>query len=208
MQIHKKKAITLTELLVSSILIGIVMLGVMAVSYAIKSMQDMTNKGAILSMRTTATMNHISKNVALAIGYQDDPGIVVNIVLDKDGNVLPREAQWFAVRQESGVDPLSYTDDQWVVYYKDGHQLKSCTQKDVNQLPNCSSPFKVISQDIVDTEFEFVHPVDSTVTPSGNPEFYLRIYLKTQYDPDGTFDLINNPSQEVTSRISPLGHSW
>ncbi|GEM_PF-1284501 len=208
MRIKEQKAITLTELLVASILIGIVMVGVMAVSYAIKSMQDTTNKGAILSMRTTATMNHISKNVALAIGYKDDPGIVVDIVLDGHGEVDPALAEWFAVRQGSGVDFTRYDDDIWVVYYKENYQLKFCTQDDVNLLPDCSGPFKVVSQDIIDTEFQFSHEMDPDLTLSGNPEFYLRVYLKTQYDPGGAFDLIDNPHQEVTSRISPLGHSW
>ncbi|MCK5178564.1 MAG: prepilin-type N-terminal cleavage/methylation domain-containing protein, partial [Candidatus Omnitrophica bacterium] len=63
-----KKGITLTELIVASILIGIVMIGVAAFSASIEQLHTSTNRSTILTMKTTATMNHITRAAYLAVG--------------------------------------------------------------------------------------------------------------------------------------------
>jgi len=82
-QTHKKKVfagtygwgMTLTELLVSTALIGIVMLGVVSVEYASKRSQENMSRKSIVTTRTSAMLLHIVKNAALAVGDVIDVGI-------------------------------------------------------------------------------------------------------------------------------------
>lgn len=198
MKSSKRKGITLTELLVASILIGIVMVGVIAVSFAIKKMQETTNKSALLAMRMTAVITHMTKNVALAVGYQDDPGIVVGGASSK---------QWVSIRQEQG-EPGDFTDDRWVIYYYSDPNLYFCTQtvKDGGSAPdwdgNCSeSHSQLMSANVLDAEFTLFNDPEQY-------QFYLAVELQTIYDSDQGEDLVNNPTFNVESRMSPAGHSW
>lgn len=205
-----RRGITLTELLVAGILIGIVMLGVISVSFAIKKMQETTNKAALLAMRATGVVTHMTKNVAMAVGYQDDPGIVV----DDDG-----VNQWVSIRQESGDDVGRFDDDDWFIYYTDidqrlgDHRMYFCTQTNADgPVPQTwaggkcdpdNSKTKTISQDLVNAHFQLLSDAD-------NFEFFLRVFLETRYDPDPDVaeDPIDNPGFRIESQMSPVGHSW
>ena len=194
MKSSKRKGITLTELLVASILIGIVMVGVIAVSFAIKKMQETTNKSALLAMRATAVITHMTKNVALAVGYQDDPGIVVG-------------ERWVSIRQEQG-ESGNFTDDLWVIYYYSAHNLYFCTQTvdEGGSVPdsggNCpESPSKLLSANVLKAKFTLFNDPEQY-------QFYLAVELKTIYDSGQGEDLVNNPTFNVESRMSPAGHSW
>lgn len=204
MKSSKRRGITLTELLVAGILIGIVMVGVIAVSFAIKKMQETTNKSALLAMRATAVVTHMTKNVAMAVGYKDDPGIVV----DEDSS-----KQWVSIRQESGTDVSRFNDDNWFIYYTDidpglgDHRLYWCVQDDGDGSEpdtggGCAkSSSKVISQDLVGAHFELF-------SDSDNFAFFLRVELNARYDPTQDEDAVNNPGFKVNSQMSPAGHSW
>jgi len=108
MNISQKKALTLTELIVVSLLIGIVMIGIVSFSASMKQMQVSTNRETILAMQTTAAMTHITTNAALAIGFSGDPGIFTN-------NSATRE--WISFRQDRNQTPDDYMDDTWTIYF-------------------------------------------------------------------------------------------
>lgn len=206
MKLFQRRGITLTELLVAGILIGIVMLGVISVSFAIKKMQETTNKAALLAMRATAIVTHMTKNVAMAVGYKDDPGIVVS---------ESSSQQWVSIRQESGDDVSRFDDDDWFIYYTDlgNHRLYFCTQTNLEgpepetwaggKCDPDNSKTKTISQDLVAAHFELLSDAD-------NFEFFLRVFLETRYDPDPAVaeDPIDNPGFRIDSQMSPVGHSW
>ncbi len=183
----------------AGILIGIVMIGVISVSFAIKKMQDTTNKAALLAMRATSVVTHMTKNVAMAVGYQDDPGIIVGASSIK---------QWVSIRQEYGGDLGSFADDLWVIYHYGKPNLYFCTQtvEDGGGVPNfsgnCSEDqSEFMSANVLNAEFTLYND-------SEKYEFYLEIKLKTIYDPQQQEHPVDNPSFNVDSRMSPAGHSW
>ena len=75
---HNKTGLTLTELVVASVLIGIVMLGIASFDYAIKNIQDSTNRSAVLGMQAQPAMYEIVKAARTSTGYNGDSGILCN----------------------------------------------------------------------------------------------------------------------------------
>jgi type II secretory pathway pseudopilin PulG len=190
-----RKALSLTELLVASILIGIIMLGVMSFNIGVKKMQETTNKTTLLAMRTAAAMTHITKNASLAIGHLDSLGID-----DSGGN------NWISFRLDKN-DPITtpddFTDDTWVVYIRDANTLITCEQTAaVGSVPvgNCGGnpTLTVLSQDIFATTFSVVNDLVSGI--------YVDIELDTRFDTTLDSAPITNPDYKLTTRINPKNH--
>jgi len=138
---YNKKGITLTELIVSSIMIAIVMVAVAAFSVAIKQMQQTTGRLAPMTMRMAGAIEHIKRNAYIAQGYKNNPGVRTDFTEEANGG--PDCPLYFAFRQEDPLTdpptPGDYSDDLWVIY-TDGDddcvgalpQMYSCVQLESN----------------------------------------------------------------------------
>ena len=69
-----QKGLTLTELLVATILIGIVMTGVSAFSVFVKQARDSTGSGTILAVQTATAMHYMVQDANKAVGDSSDRG--------------------------------------------------------------------------------------------------------------------------------------
>lgn len=179
------------ELLIATVLITIVMAGVVAFSYGVKSMQDSTSRASVLAMRSTALMSRMSRDISLAVGYIDNQGIVVSGPGDE-----------IAVRQDVGGTPANYTDDEWFIYRFDSgtYELEVCEHSNDS---TCSTSWTMLSNQVEDCEFSLTANSDPAA-----PQFSVHVILNTAYTPGGVADPLENPTVSLSTDISPAGHSW
>ena len=192
---------TLAELLVASILMGIVMVGVISVNYAMKRMESTTSKATLLGMQTAAAMNHITRNGLLAVGYENNPGIVLALN-------TPPDTSYLSFRQDTASTPGDFSDDQWVIYTDIGeaNHLYTCTQDaatgPVPQAAACDPAQSLLLLDNLSLiNYQLVR--DDTV-----PSTYLEVHIQTQFDVTQPADPVRNPTYDLTTQISPPFHSW
>lgn len=185
--LRSQRAMTLTELLVASIIMMIVMVGVVSIDYAIRSSQKSASADALLPMRTSAMMLRISRDAALAVGDLSSPGV------DTASGGL-------CFRQESGGDVNVYTDDIWVCYSMDGTTLRRCT-KDIATGPGaCAGSDPEVGQAVSAT--------GSFVFDEALRALYIDLAVVNRQDPAAAAQVMSNPEYTLSSRVFPAGHGY
>ena len=76
--LHKSDAITLAELMIAMVIVGIIMLGVVSSDYAIQRFYKDSSTGTVSGFNAIAMMNYISAVALKAQGTKVDPGIMVD----------------------------------------------------------------------------------------------------------------------------------
>ncbi len=197
--IRNKKALSLTELLVSSVLIGIVMVGVAAFSLATKQTRDSTSRATVLSIQTAAALNFVKADAMKAVGDNVNRGVVTG----SQGT-----SRSICFRHDDN-DPTSYAGDTWQCYFSDSSLLYRCTAPTAG-VPPAPTDFAlgcnqgtgaVFLVQLSQTDFTAV--TDDAAT--GRFE-YISIFLNTIYDPADAADPILNPTYSLSTRIKPPGH--
>ncbi len=176
------------------------MIGVVSVNYAMKRMENTTAKTTILGMQTAAAMNHITRNGLLAVGFESNPGIVLQ---------LTTSPAYLSFRQDVASTPGNFNDDQWVIYTDAGqaNHLYTCRQDAATgAVPNlggaCDPAQSLLLLDNVSLiNYQLVR--DNTV-----PSTYLEVEIQTRADVTQPSDPIRNPTYDLTTQISPPFHSW
>ena len=209
-KLDQQSGVTLTELLIATVLIGIVMTGVASFTLAIKHIQDSTNKATILATRAAAGMSSITRNGQLATG--DGIGGGANYGYVFDASATP---PYFSFRLDlnNPQTPVDYTDDTWVIYTDAGidYSLYVCTQTAAEgPIPNTSStcdpdnnvqligniaPGGISFNLIVNSDINFL-------------DYYFALSITVRDDPTSAAHPVNNPEYTLTSNITSLSHSW
>ena len=201
----KKNGITLTELLVASVMIAIVMIGVASFSLAIKNLHQSTSKSVLVALRSNSIMARIVKDASLAVGHESDRG-----VLDFNGG----GGTSICFRHDLPETPDDYTDDSWICYFQASNPtapLESCGIVPPARVPvqnNGDCNAGSLRQALLDLESG--GPIfASVVENSGSRFMYIDITLVSLFDvsPTNPFDPINNPRYTANTQISPIGHS-
>lgn len=198
MNIRSKNGMSLTELIVASILVGIVMLGVISFTSSMKSVQGSTSNSTIPSVKLASVMFEISKDASLAIGDQTDTGI------EEDDAGATKH---LCFRQDndgagtSNISPADYSDDVWVCYLMDNNNtLHKCIDADfANCVDGSTSP--QFPDLITLSQNSFFDVVEV-----GNPPRieYIHLDIKTRNVPTAAIHPINNPEFKLETNISPL----
>lgn len=131
---RNQEGLSLTELLVASMLIGIVMLGVVGFNVAITSLSETSRKSSVGSIQTAATMARLKRDIENVVGDVNNPGILENPSIISNGDRVVT----LAIRQEAGT-PEDYSDDNWVCWAVGvSGDLKRCVNPPhfVNGRPN------------------------------------------------------------------------
>lgn len=200
-----QKGLTLTELLVSTILIGIVMTGVSAFSVFVKQARDSTGSGTILAVQTATAMHYMVQDANKAVGDSSDRGVVV----DAPGGVS------ICFRHDVS-DPASYADDIWACYWYENSPaalwaLWKCTQRNVNK-PFTPPPanFSDCNQGSNAIKLVTLNPAAAqyfSVVDDADGRFrYVDITLSTIANPGQPASTIGNPTYELFTRVSPPAH--
>lgn len=195
-----KKGLTLTELLVSTILIGIVMTGVAAFSVFIKQARDSTGAGTILAVQTATAMHYIAEDALRAVGDSSNRGVLFDS--------MTRRSVCF---RRDVSDPASYTEDIWACYWYNAlsNALWKCTDRDAgatippDDFGDCdrgSDTIKLVTLNPAATDY-------FEVVDDANGRFnYVDITLNTIANPAQAADTINNPTYQLFTRVSPPAH--
>jgi len=207
---RNQNGLTLVELLIATVMMGIVMLGVVAIDYTIRRTQKVSSESSEVEARATAAMVHILRNGLLATGYKGNEGIrPVNI----DTSALG-ENDSICIRQDGG-SPEIFTDDVWIRYHCDTGTRKIIYCSDVGNIDvfagDCPD---TAARACAGTEFDlmaefsvckFYFWADDSVT---TPKLYLEVDLESIKDQSAAQDSMINPSFRATSQVSPIGHTY
>ena len=192
-----QKGLTLTELLVATILIGIVMTGVSAFSVFVKQTRDSTGKGTILAVQTATAMHYLAADANKAVGDSGNRGVVSggpSICFRHDTN-----------------NPASYTDDTWACYwyYNVFNALWKCVDRnegatipptDFTDCQTGTGEVKLVTLDPAATNY-------FAVVDDANGRFdYVDITLNTIANPAQAASTIANPTYKLFTRVSPPAH--
>ena len=191
------KGMTLTEILVATMLVAIVMLGAVSVDYAVRNARKSASQDASLTMRTQATMLLISRDANAAVGDASDPGIVDSPAVGA-----------LCIRKEKGGDINTYSDDEWTCYWQNGTNIYRCLKDIATGPTQCNTGDPVVGTASVDCpngglcfKYDFVF---NEITK----EIYLDIAITTRSKPSAAADPINNPEYTASTHISPSGHGF
>lgn len=195
MKILHKNGITLTELLVASILIGVVMLGVASFNVSILQFQKTSDITAILALKAMTAMNYLVKDAYTVTGERTDEGIVT----DEAGSF-----QSICFRHNSaGGDPGSYADDQYTCYL---------FEVDNDTFSRCPVPTPIgnVPPDSVadcgNRNILFLtrsNTVWSISTDADGRTEYIDFTIDAIVDPANAEHPVKNPIYTLTTQVSP-----
>lgn len=202
---------TLTELIVASVLVGIVTLGLVAAEQAVRMSRQSSNRDAQISAQMQAAMIRISNDSNLTVGDATNTGIYQYAF----GNDLT-----ICFRQANG-DPNIYTDDQWTCWWADSPSgaLASCRNL-VAPVTTCVGQATRVNwvtliplgTGTYPTFYSVFDGTESVIIPAGanimnTTISYIQIDLRSRPNPGIAEHPIENPDYRLTSRISPVGLS-
>lgn len=200
MNIRTQNALTLAELLVATILIGIVMTGVSAFSLFVKQARDSTGAGTILAVQTATAMHYLAADANKAVGDNSSRGVVV----DAPGGVS------ICFRHDTN-DPAAYADDTWACYWYNNasNALWQCATRTAAagappaSFGDCNlggAAIRLVTLDPAATNY-------FAVVDDANGRFeYVDITLNTIANPAQAANTIVNPTYQLFTRVSPPAH--
>ena len=183
-----QKAITLTELIVSTMILGIIMTGIVSLDHALQVSSQGTSRNALVAMRTSAIMQHIIKNAQLAKGDSNTEAIMTESV----GPTFT-----IRIRQEGDVDPPTLATEKWATY-----TYSSAT----HVILFCETPNLIINCIAGNNIGTLSNMQASVINDPVKQRFYFETTLTNRLDLNASADPFENPEMTLTSQTSPL--SW
>lgn len=193
--LKNSKALTLTELLIVTILLGVFMVGVASFDFAFKQAAQVSSDSSFEAMKISAAMLYISKDAALAIGNARDPGVVPSAGTNT----------YIYFRQDDAT-PNSFTlptPNPWIAYKFDAatNRLNRCTTADASGGPNpvCVGTVDTVLNSVVAANFTLV---------TASPNFYLDVAITTRAKPALATNAMTNRNHEGNNHIELPAHTW
>ena len=187
---------TLIELLVATMLMGIVMLGIVSVDFAVRRMQKNVSKDTFVTMRTSATLLDISKNAAAMTGDQNNSGF--------NNGVSSR----FCFREDinssgvSNLTPDSYGDDNWICYQQSVTSILKCNSG--SSPANCLPGSFIVGTAVAGgLSVSFVPDNAQTVQNSS-----IAISIQNRFSPSQPVSIPDNPEVNISTQVSPTLQSF
>lgn len=207
-----QKGLSLAELLVSTVIIGVIMMGIVSVDYALRSTDQQQSRSSITAIRTAAVLDDIVKTSTQASG--DAATRCVQI-----GNITTNATNYICIYRDYGT-PAEYSDDNWQCFTRIGTNIHKCTRSLAADKGQCATTDPIVGSVTIDT-------FDAPDTPSviaANPDFYFEVVIKNRFDPTrpvpgvGGVDTagarysvaipkeyMTNPKVRLSARIAPIG---
>jgi len=196
-RISNHRGMTLTELLISSVLVGIVIVGALSADYAIRSWQKRTNERAYVQQELMLAMKQILKDgtatLGFGIGAPDEKAGIVAVKSSSPASAL----LYFLQDPDVTVD-----DDEYYILYNytasTGPYIKrqQCTVPPEGNNPVCT--------DLNDTFFYDTGPMNF-FDVAGNG--VVTISLETRPDPAAAEHVVKNPTYSLETTFLPEGLS-
>lgn len=210
--IKNTRAVTLTELIISSVLVGIIMIGIVSFNFAMKRIEESSSKNSILSVQAATFLAMIKKDAQKAIGDVTNSGVRTF----ESGN-----DRCICFRHDEDNDPNNYNGDVWKCYFKRNANLisrKTFGDTEGNgDIPNnaasCRSPnggAQIMSNLIGVTSDTFYNVPGGCGACNGagdeNRMQHIEIIFEAIRDPGEAAHPLNNPTMEIQTKINPVAH--
>ena len=190
-----RRGLTLTELLLATVMISIVMGGVAVWATSMKQMRTSSQTTRYTDMKLAAVMKAIRKDAELAIGDPGDAGIQYI-------SVSPKRAICF--RHDTQLTPSDYTDDIWACWY---HHISSPGLRRCYDIPSGDVPpdsnTKCDNAAATRDYFELDDVEFYTVNFDGDGRFENVTISLMAHDTRRTQDALQNPAKTFVAQISP-----
>ena len=175
---------SLVELLVSTALVGIIMVGVVSVDYATRMSQQKASRSGLVAMHTSTTMLEIVQKANITNGIQS---------VNNSRCVICVNTSDCCFRQDSSNTPALYTDDTFACYTKIGTNIYKCTRASAG---SCVGTDPLLGT-AVSLDISLVQ--DNTLA---NQTFYISIALSDRYNAAAAAGM-TNPQIDLTTRVFP-----
>jgi prepilin-type N-terminal cleavage/methylation domain-containing protein len=210
------QGLTLVELLITTAIVGMIMLGMVSIDYALRSNEQQQTRSALVSLRTSAAMFDIVNTASQAIGDASPAAVTPRCI--RYANLTTDNSNYICINRDLNATPTpgDYSDDTWTCYTREATDLHKCGFVSANGPASCTSGSKIAGSDRVIgtvTTDVFAAPdtpilIDDNVTK----DFYFQITLKNRYDPTlATYaavvaqEFLTNPKLKMTSQVVPSG---
>ncbi len=190
---NHQSGLSLVELILSNILIGIVMLGVVSIQQATKQVEvRINNNRGVVLQRTAAMLLDVGKNAYLAVG---DNGSVAG-----RGMTFQTGPARYCFRQDFPGTPTNYADDTWVCFDQNQNDLFKCQRASPGACV-AANPTRVLIGNIILDGITISNPFITGIP-------YVQISITNRNDPTLAADPTKNPEVTLTTDVYPLGHSF
>ncbi len=124
---HQTAAFTLFEVIISTVVVAIIMLGIVTSMISLEKMNRISSDGYYVMQNSSNALNHILKNASLAVGSPAYPGFATgtaggtSLGMDSQGNTISSRVSGggnvntFCFNQTAG-DPAVATSNSWLCY--------------------------------------------------------------------------------------------
>ena len=185
--ISANNGMTLTELIMAAILVGVVAVGALSVDYALRSARNNVHSDSMLTSSTTNVMERIRRDAAAASGSSADPGVLTN-------------ATYLCLRIDNR-DFNNAADDLWACYSQNGTNLYRCLF-DSFAPGACAVDNDNLIGTAVAGGFTYTFVMSAT-------DLYLDVTLINRFpNPGSAANPITNPEYRLDSRVYPDSHSF
>lgn len=215
-----RKALTLTELLVSSVLMGVVMVGIAGYSATLKRMFDTSDKQTILAMQAATVIGHIERNVVMSSGYLKTGEPNFSYV-----QFLGNPQDYWSFRTDPNNTPMQENDDTWAIIFRDvagpdQYDLYACFQgvgvgpglgpnPDNGNTPCGANRIRLVTNRLQSITMNRVINASPSVL-----DMYVDVDMTISQNPTcvaptvGCDDPFDDPAFRMTTRIPMTSHSW
>ncbi|MDD5595940.1 MAG: prepilin-type N-terminal cleavage/methylation domain-containing protein [Candidatus Omnitrophica bacterium] len=207
---HREKALTLIELLIAIILLSVISLGFTSISMFTNFQTITSDRRAKLQNTASLILEHMSKNIANAIGNETTDGVnmVVNtapIGADEAVRVfvdVPSTAAGAAANTPNGIRDAS---DHWIAYRRDGSLLQFCPACTDSSCTTCNpgwgTPINNLSTSMSNSN-GFVSFAVTKPTKAGGflSDNYIEVAIFCRWNPANAV-AVDNPEINMRNRI-------
>ncbi|MDD5594848.1 MAG: prepilin-type N-terminal cleavage/methylation domain-containing protein [Candidatus Omnitrophica bacterium] len=203
---HREKALTLIELLIAIILLSVISLGFTSISLFTNFQTITSDRRAKLQNTASLILEHMSKNIANAIGNETTDGVnmVVNtapIGADEAVRVfidVPDTTAGAAANTPNGRrDAL----DHWIAYRRDGNQLQFCPACTDSSCTACNPAWGTQINNLSNSNSFVSLTVTKPVKADGSlSDNYIDVVLVCRWNPANAV-AVDNPEINMRNRI-------
>lgn len=195
MRVSSSQALTLTELLLATVMIGIVMSGVAVWSTSMKQMRVSSQTTRYTDMKLAAVMKAMRKDAELAIGDQSDQGILTNTA---------GATRSICFRHDTQITPSDYSDDIWACWFHNTASpgLRRCYDIPIGDVPPDSNT-KCDNANETRDYFTLDDINFFTINNDGDGRFENVTLSLTAHDDRASVDALQNPSKTIVARVVP-----
>jgi len=225
-KINSNIGLSLVELILASVLVIIVIVGIVAINFALSNNNQDYGQRYLLKSETQATLNNILYNASLAIGslgdvgigtiaspYVADQAVLVGTQMGGSNTVNPS----FCIHQQQSISTPPYYNDIWMCYMLDNTtgdvtygQISYCNK---TYTINDSAGFRGASAACVGTYLGNgigITPIFSSSSPLLFQMNIVNCYNNSATatcSSTGSTDQVNNPSVSLTGSVIPMQSS-